>query len=311
MKNFPKVTIMLGSYKDEKAIGGTLKHLAAEVKYPNLEILVAVDTYADKTIDIVRKYARKYKKIKVDFSKERRGVTRALASALKKAKGDIILHSASDYRYHNPSTFLFNLVKYYEDHSVGGVILEGEDPETLDKERKLNINEYSQIAMYNMVRDWRRQYKVIEGKPKFPLICHSFRKKLVDNLDPDSINDDAEFAFSVLDKGYKIVRADGIKFYSMIETTTPKAIFLRQSRTTAGWLKIAKKRKLNLFKFYLSIYWYFITHFYRYSFYEIIAIKYAILMFLISFSSAYKKRKLAPTQAWEVYDRKVKHEASS
>jgi hypothetical protein len=311
MKKFPKVTIVLGSYKDEKAIGDTLKHMATELKYPNLEIFVAVDTHEDHTIDVVRKMAKRYKKIRVDFSETRRGVTKALASALKKATGEIILHSASDYRYRNPSKVLFNLVKYYEDPSVGGVIVSSPDPPFLDEQRKGNINEYSQIAMYRLVRDWKNQFKVIQGKPKFPVICHSFRRKLIDNIDVNSINDDAEFAFSVLDKGYKIVTSNNVKFYSMIETTTPKAILLRQSRTTAGWFKISKKRDINLFRYYFSVYWYFLTHFYRYSIYEIISINYAILMFLVSMFSAYKKQKQPPTKAWQVYDRKIKHESTS
>jgi hypothetical protein len=97
----------------------------------------------------------------------------------------------------------------------------------------------------------------------------------------------------------------------MIETTTPKAILLRQSRTTAGWFKISKKRDINLFRYYFSVYWYFLTHFYRYSIYEIISINYAILMFLVSMFSAYKKQKQPPTKAWQVYDRKIKHESTS
>jgi glycosyltransferase involved in cell wall biosynthesis len=308
MKNLPKISIILGGYKEEKIIGDTLKHLATEIKYPNLEIIAAIDTHNDKTIDIARKYAKKYKKIKIDFSPKRRGVTKALASALKKATGDIILHAGSEYRYHNPATFLFKLVKYYDDPTVGGVTIEGEDPKSLDKQRRGNINEYSQVALYRVVRDWRNQHKIIQGNVNFPVICHSFRRKLITDLDTESINDDAEFAFSVLDKGYKIVSTDGIQFYSMVETTTPGAILLRQTRTTAGWLKIARKRKMNLFKFYLSVFWYFITHIYRYSFYEVVSTLYAIPLFLISVINGYIKQKKSATKIWKTYERSNRHE---
>lgn len=311
MGRLPKVSIILGAYKEEKIIGRTLKHLATEVKYPDLEIVVAIDTHNDKTIDIARKYAKKYKKIKIDFSPERRGVTKALASALKKATGDIVLHAGSEYRYHNPSTFLFKLVKYFDDPIVGGITIEGEDPESLDKQRKTNINEYSQIAVYRLVRDWRRQHKVIQGKVNFPVICHSFRRRLINNLDVDSINDDAEFALSVLDKGYKIISTKGIRFYSMVETTTPGAILLRQTRTTAGWFKISRKRNINLFRFYFSVFWYFIRNIYRYSFFEIVSIIYAIPLFIISAINGYIKQKKPPTKVWKTYERSSKHEKSS
>ena len=304
MNKFPKVSIILGAYKEEKVIGKTLKHLVTQVKYPNLEILVAVDTYEDKTIDIVKEYARKYRKIKLDFSRKRRGVVKALSSLLKKARGEIIFHFGSDFRFYNPSKCLFNLIEYFSEPTVGAVIVDIRDPKPLEKKMKLNINTYAQLMISKLVMDWRRQkYKIISGKPEYPLICHSFRRKLVNNLDERSINDDAEFAYSVLDKGYKIVFAKNLWSYSISEPMTSKGFLLRGSRTAAGWFKIAEKRKLKPFKYYLSLFEYFITHLHKYKFSEIGVIIYALPLYVISIIDGYRKRNLIPTKTWVRYER--------
>jgi hypothetical protein len=97
----------------------------------------------------------------------------------------------------------------------------------------------------------------------------------------------------------------------MVETTTPDAILLRQTRTSAGWFKTAKKRKINLFKFYFSVFLYFVRNFYRYSFFEIVSIFYAIPLFALSIINGYMKQNKSITKVWKTYDRSSKYEKTN
>lgn len=64
-----------------------------------MEILVAVDTTENRTIDVVREHAKKHRNIHLNFSQERRDITKALGCLIKQAKGEIILKVDSEYRY--------------------------------------------------------------------------------------------------------------------------------------------------------------------------------------------------------------------
>lgn len=204
---YPKISILVAAYKEEEVIENALNHLLNEVKYPNKEVLVAVDTKDDKTLDIVKRLAKKYKNLKYDFSSRRRGMAGALDSVLKKSTGEIIVKNDADIRFENPKTCLFKLVEYYKDPTVGGVGFLMVDSK-LDSEKKKSLTSRGEIFIQRLVYTWfEKEHPVIEGSWNLPLICNSFRKKIIFEINHEVICDDAEYGYNVIENGYKLVFA--------------------------------------------------------------------------------------------------------
>ena len=61
MRKHPKISLLVPACNEEAVIEDTLKELINEVKYPNKEIIVGVDDGNDRTLEIAKSFARKYK----------------------------------------------------------------------------------------------------------------------------------------------------------------------------------------------------------------------------------------------------------
>ena len=104
-----KVSIIIPSKNSENTIEGALDFWLRQ-DFDNIEIIV-VDDSSDKTLDIVRKKAKKSKKPIKIFKGNRSGPSYARNLGLKKSKGDIIIFSDSDVSMESfDSTFLSRVV---------------------------------------------------------------------------------------------------------------------------------------------------------------------------------------------------------
>jgi len=304
---FPKITILMPAYKEEEVIGDTLRHLFEEIKYPRLEIIVAVDTEEDKTYKIVKSFAKKYKNLKIDFFPERRGFAVAINSALQKATGDIIIKSDAEVRYLNPRECMYLLIKHFEDKKVGGVRFKWKpySPDLIN-EREKGWAAKGEIFINELASDWfETKAPVIRGKWNLPLVCNAFRRSLIPSLDSKVICDDAEYGYNVLEKGYKIVFAKDIIHYFVGVPGDTKRLFLQKRRGAVGWFKMSENRNIKLFDYYSKFFWYYLTHFYKYSLEEGIAFFYWCFLYLIILIAAYGKRHEESKNIWVKYKRDV------
>jgi len=94
LKKWPKVSIIIPAYNEEKGIRATIKS-ALNIDYPEdkLEVIVVDDGSKDNTLKEAKKI--KDKRLKV-FSKKNGGKGKALNFGIKRAKGEIIITMDAD-----------------------------------------------------------------------------------------------------------------------------------------------------------------------------------------------------------------------
>jgi glycosyltransferase involved in cell wall biosynthesis len=287
---YPRISVLMGAYREEDVIGKTLKHLTKEIKYPNLEILVAVDTEEDKTLEIAKDFAKKNKKIKIDFSPTRRGLQNALNSLLKKSKGDIVVKCDAEFNYMNPSKCFYNLVKYYQNPKVGGVVFKSDFPEKIKQQYRKSLPAWGENLISLIVDDWRKDnIKVIDKKFHLFANLDSFRKSVVSRLDPKIINDEVDVLYAITSKGYKVVYAKDIIKYGFSPVPNFKVLYMQKRRSAFGLFSVANKRKINLPKYYLSIFFFFLKNLRKYDFIDLAALFCLIPIFIVANIDAYIK----------------------
>jgi glycosyltransferase involved in cell wall biosynthesis len=98
MKSLPKISIVIPSYNKVKYIQQTLESIFSQ-KYPNLEVIIKDGGSVDGSVEIIRKFAKKYPtKIKW-VSKKDKGQVDAINKGLKQATGDILTFINADDLY--------------------------------------------------------------------------------------------------------------------------------------------------------------------------------------------------------------------
>lgn len=108
MDYYPKISVILSVYNDEKNIEAAVKSILDQT-YKNLELLVIDDSSNDKTYDIVKKIEDK--RLKVFKNKTNLGLTKSLNILIKLSEGTLIARQDSDdisskYRFEKQVAFL-------------------------------------------------------------------------------------------------------------------------------------------------------------------------------------------------------------
>jgi len=118
----PKVTIIVPTHNEADIIEKRLENIY-RLDYPRekIEVIVVDDASSDRTPDIVEKWTRQHRDIKVKVIKEpvRGGKLRAVIKALKQVNSEITVFTDADAFWSSDS--LRNAVKYFADPHVGAV----------------------------------------------------------------------------------------------------------------------------------------------------------------------------------------------
>lgn len=201
------------------------------------ELIIAIDKPTKSHIDIIRKYTDK-----IIISNERRGKRKALAEAVRTAKGDIIVFSDSDVIL--KKNCIDELIKPFEDEYVCGVssvhdiyptgdgigaYLSWKYSQTIERNRQVNDNALNN----NLV--------VIDGR------CNAYRQsvlmKYLDDFEnetyfgkPCQIGDDRYLTFRINADGGKAV----IQNTAMVNTAAPDTLigFIKQQ---LRWARSGRK----------------------------------------------------------------------
>lgn len=116
----PRVTIIIPVHNEDKVIEKKILNLL-EMNYPKekTEIIITSDNSTDKTVEIVKKYEKKYEYIKLIEVKKRAGKTNAQDEAVDIATGEILVFSDANSILDKSS--IKEIVKYMYDNTVGYV----------------------------------------------------------------------------------------------------------------------------------------------------------------------------------------------
>lgn len=122
MKNKFKKTVAIGicTYNEEKSIGSLLKQLVKQEDSNFIldTIFVYNDGSTDKTVNIVKEYARKFKKIKLISDGKRKGKANRLNEFYKNVRTDIVVSFDGDVVVRNNNT-IHEIVSMFENNDIG------------------------------------------------------------------------------------------------------------------------------------------------------------------------------------------------
>ncbi len=94
----PKISIVIPSFNKEKYIGKTLRSIFSQT-YKNFEVIIEDGDSTDKSLDIIRTFAKKYPKFILWESKKDKGQLSAINKGLKKSSGEILTYINADDVY--------------------------------------------------------------------------------------------------------------------------------------------------------------------------------------------------------------------
>lgn len=113
MKNKPFVSVIMPAYNADKYIGNAIESILKQ-SYNNFEFIIVEDGSTDSTLNIIKNFKNRDKRIILIKNKENEGVTRSLNKALKLSKGKYVIRmDADDWSY--PKRFE-SQIKLMEEH---------------------------------------------------------------------------------------------------------------------------------------------------------------------------------------------------
>lgn len=215
LAEYPKVTVIVPSWNEEKTIYKTV-HSLLNLNYPKnkVQIFLVDDGSTDKTRDIISKFF-KYPNIKI-FHKENGGKYTALNLGLEHVQTDFLGCLDSD-SIADPES-LVRIMSYFEkDPSIMAVA-----PSIVAFSSK-NIVQNAQKAEYEMSAYIKKMFGFLGAIHVTPGPLTIFRKKVFDDLGPyrhAHNTEDMEIAYRMQKNHYKIEQCNDAYVY----TNTPSTI---------------------------------------------------------------------------------------
>ncbi len=214
----PKISILVPAWNEEVGILNTIRSVLDNT-YENIELIVINDGSDDSSDRVVKDFKKgeyrekskdewKGKELKY-FMKVREGKGSALNFALKKATGSIIMTIDADSTLKNDA--VENLVKYYADNSVDGVV------GNVIVANNKSIMGITQYLEYLFGFYFKRAHAVLGAEYIFGGACASFRSSVFREIgvyDQDNKTEDIEFTMRFRYYGYNCTYAEDVVCYT-------------------------------------------------------------------------------------------------
>ncbi len=235
------LSIGVATYSEEQTIGRVLEILLDES--PESSEILVVAGGEDRTVDIVRSFAKRSSKVKLLEEETRRGKPAALNRILKNASGEVVVLTDGDVFPQRGA--LSRLVGAFKDEKVGAAC--GRVVPTNVRSSMLGFWAH---FLYDTADAQRRKARM--NKTLFHLtgyLC-ALRSGVIDEISEEFLADDAVIGLLVREKGYLIEYVPN----AIVAVTFPESVgdFLRQKRRTfAGFLQIEEQfglRERSLFQ---------------------------------------------------------------
>ncbi len=207
-KKFPKVSIIIPAYNEEKTLFKTVSSLL-RLNYPKnkLEIIVVDDGSTDNTLKIAKNFISQGVKV---FTKKNEGKGKTLNFGLKKASGELIGCLDGDSFVSRDS--LRKMITYFDDPVIMAVT------PSLKVYRPKNFLQKIQMIEYLIGIFLRKMFAFLGSIHVTPGPFSLYRKKFFDKYggyDEDNLTEDIEIALRILSKGYDIENSVDASVYTV------------------------------------------------------------------------------------------------
>jgi len=228
LKDFPKVSIIVPAYNEEKNIEDTIKSLLS-LDYPKdkLEIIVVDDGSTDRTYEVAKKYESDVIKV---YRKENGGKASALNYGIKRASGEFIVTLDADSVV--PKDALRKMLEYFDGEDVMIVVPAIQITEVKGFWKHLQSIEYSYNNLLRLIFDRLNSLYVAPGP--FSVFRKEFFER-VGYFDEKNITEDMEIAMRCQSYGYKIRYCPDV----LIKTKAPdsfKSLLKQRLRWYLGFI---------------------------------------------------------------------------
>lgn len=220
----PNITLLITAYNEEEFIIRKLEN-SLEIDYPpeNMQILVAADGSADRTVEYIQKFTGQG--VELNFDSDRRGKLAAIIRAMPKATGEIIIFSDANNLYEPQA--IRELVQPFTNSNVGGVT-----------GAKTIIKDGGRLAASEGIY-WKYE-SFIKLQESMVGVCTStvgeifaIRRELFIPPPESIINDDFYIASDLIRRGFDLRYAPNARSYETASSSIQNE-FIRRTRIISG-----------------------------------------------------------------------------
>lgn len=237
----PKVSLIVPCCNEERVLHNTIESLLDQ-DYENLEIIIVDDGSKDKTFDIARIFAKKYKHRIISLTKPNGGKASALNHGLLRAGGEIIICIDADSVFVKDT--VTNLVKPFREKIIVAVA-----GNVKVANRKKLLNKHQAIEYITGLNLHRRTFAMLGCPQVISGAIGAFRRdKLIEvgGYSTDTVVEDMDVTITLLkNKGNVEYCSEAVAYTEAPETLSD---FIKQRhRWILGGFQVLKKHKDMLF----------------------------------------------------------------
>jgi cellulose synthase/poly-beta-1,6-N-acetylglucosamine synthase-like glycosyltransferase len=220
----PMVTLLIAAYNEEAVIAQKIEN-SLSLNYPRekLQILIADDGSSDATVAIVRSYAERG--VELSQHSQRQGKMGNISSAMKDAKGEIVVMSDANNIY--GLNTIQALVAPFQDASVGAT---GGSKKILQGDGTLGASE----GLYWKYESWIKKQETHLGCTTSATgEALAIRRDLFVQPPVGIINDDFYMMMSIIRRGYRMIYVPEVESFERVSLTAADEVE-RRTRIVAG-----------------------------------------------------------------------------
>jgi biofilm PGA synthesis N-glycosyltransferase PgaC len=233
-QDLPFVSVIVAAYCEEAVIGRTLAALLA-IDYPHFEIVVVDDGSTDRTVDILRPYARDGR-IRLLEKRRNEGKAMALNDAIPIVRGEIITIVDADIQP-RPDT-LRHLVTHFRHARVAAVAGNPQVTNTTSLLAKIQATEFASIVsvLRRAQRVWGRILTVSGA------VCAFRRSAMVEVglFDPEMATEDIALTWKLQRRFYDI-RYEPRAVVAMQVPETLRGLYQQRKRWATGLAQVLRR----------------------------------------------------------------------
>lgn len=251
-KNFyivPEITrnyslsIVVPCYNEEECIGETIQSLL-DSDYKGLKKIIVVDDCSkDNSYKIMKKYARKYKKVMVVQTPKNTGKASGAKNYGAKFADTTLIGFVDADSYAKPDA-ISKMIGFFDGPNVAAVT-----SSILVKKRKKFIEKLQSIE-YKIIVFTRKILNFVDAIYVTPGPLAIYRKKLFDKVgrfDEENLTEDIEITWNLVSKGYGVEMSTISKTHTVAPDTL-LAWYRQRVRWNVGGLQTINKYKKTFFK---------------------------------------------------------------